>query len=78
MPVETGANFRVRRGERIFSGHDDKVERREVELPKRFSGQATQPVPVDGAGSDAARNRQSESSGRELIELRKHCKEAIG
>jgi hypothetical protein len=78
MPIEAAANLRIGRCQRILLRHDDEVERRELELSKRLSGQTAQPVPVDGARRDAARNRESEAGGRLLIEPGKHGKEAIG
>jgi hypothetical protein len=78
MQVEAAANLVIGRGQRILLRHDDIVERREFKLPERFSGQAAQPVPVDGARRNPTRNRESETRGRSLIESGKHGKEAIG
>jgi hypothetical protein len=78
VPVEAAANLGVCRGHRFFLRHDDIVEWSEFELPKRFSGQSAQAVPVDGAWRDASRDRETETSGRLLIELGQHREEAIG
>lgn len=78
MPVEAAANIGVGCSNGVPFCHDDKIERRKLELAEGFAGQAAQPVAVDGARRDAAGNGQSKTGGRPLVEPGEHSKETIG
>lgn len=78
MSIET-LPYHLRVGSRrAFSGHDDEIERCQVELPERFARYALESVSIDRSFRRSAGDSQAQARARAQTRSGKHCEVAVG